>query len=136
MGIVNPGMLQVYDDIEPTLREKLKPWCSITSATAAEELVEFAATLKQHENVTTKHDDWRKASVERRLAYALLKGLPTIWKRDIAEARTKYSPSLAIIEGPLMGGMSEIGTLFGQGKMFLPQVVKISANHEKSGFHS
>lgn len=132
MGIVNPGMLQVYDDIEPTLREKIEAVVLNTSSTAAEELVEFAATLKQHENVTTKHDDWRNTSVERRLAYALLKGLPDYLEEDITEARTKYSPSLAIIEGPLMGGMSEIGTLFGQGKMFLPQVVKSARTMKKA----
>ena len=132
MGIVNPGMLQVYDDIEPALREKIEAVVLNTCPTAAEVLVEYAATLKQHENVTAKQEDWRNGTVERRLAYALLKGLSDFLEEDITEARTKYSPSITIIEGPLMNGMSEVGTLFGQGKMFLPQVVKSARTMKKA----
>ncbi|MCQ2607505.1 MAG: methionine synthase [Bacteroidales bacterium] len=132
MGIVNPGLLQVYDEIEPELRDKIEKVVLNTSSTAAEELVEYASTIKQNETTTVKHDDWRNAPVERRLAYALLKGLPEHLEEDLEEARQKYPSSLTIIEGPLMGGMSEIGTLFGQGKMFLPQVVKSARTMKKA----
>ncbi len=132
MGIVNPGLLQVYDEIEPELRDKIEKVVLNTSSTAAEELVEYASTIKQNETTTVKHDDWRNAPVERRLAYALLKGLPEHLEVDLEEARQKYPSSLAIIEGPLMGGMGEVGTMFGQGKMFLPQVVKSARTMKKA----
>ena len=133
MGIVNPGMLQVYDEIPLELRQKIENVVLNTSATASEELVEYASTLKQNETTAAvKHDDWRDTPVERRLAYALMKGLPDYLETDLAEAREKYPSSLAIIEGPLMGGMGEVGTLFGQGKMFLPQVVKTARTMKKA----
>jgi 5-methyltetrahydrofolate--homocysteine methyltransferase len=132
MGIVNPGMLQVYDEIPQELRDKIEAVVLNTSSTAAEELVEYANTLKQSETTTVKHDEWRDSSVEQRLAYALMKGLPDFLETDLEEARTKYPSSLAIIEGPLMNGMSEVGTLFGQGKMFLPQVVKTARTMKKA----
>lgn len=132
MGIVNPGMLQVYDEIPQELRDKIEAVVLNTSSTAAEKLVEYANTLKQSETTTVKHDEWRDSSVEQRLAYALMKGLPDFLETDLEEARTKYPSSLAIIEGPLMNGMSEVGTLFGQGKMFLPQVVKTARTMKKA----
>lgn len=133
MGIVNPGMLQVYDEIPTELRQKIEAVVLNTSSTAAEELVEYASTIKQNEtSATVKHDDWRNATVERRLAYALMKGLPDFLEEDLTEAREKYPTSLSIIEGPLMGGMGEVGTLFGQGKMFLPQVVKTARTMKKA----
>ncbi len=132
MGIVNPGMLQVYDEIPTELRQKIEAVVLNTSSTAAEELVEYASTIKQAETTTVKHDDWRNATVERRLAYALMKGLPDFLEEDLQDARAAYPSSLSIIEGPLMGGMGEVGTLFGQGKMFLPQVVKTARTMKKA----
>ncbi len=132
MGIVNPGMLQVYDEIPQELRDKIEAVVLNTSSTAAEELVEYAGTIKQNESTAVKHEDWRNASVERRLAYALMKGLPDHLEEDLAEAREKYPSSLAIIEGPLMSGMNEVGVLFGQGKMFLPQVVKTARTMKRA----
>lgn len=132
MGIVNPGMLQVYDEIQAELRDKIEAVVLNTSSTAAEDLVEFANTLKQNESTTVKHEEWRDKSVEQRLAYALMKGLPDHLEEDLHEALEKYPSSLAIIEGPLMGGMNEVGVLFGQGKMFLPQVVKTARTMKKA----
>ncbi|MCQ2958631.1 MAG: methionine synthase [Bacteroidales bacterium] len=132
MGIVNPGMLQVYDEIPLELRQKVENVVLNTSSTAAEELVEYASTIKQNDSANVKQEDWRNASVERRLAYALMKGLPDYLEEDLTEARAKYPSSLSIIEGPLMGGMGEVGTLFGQGKMFLPQVVKTARTMKKA----
>lgn len=133
MGIVNPGMLQVYDEIPTELRQKIENVVLNISPTASEELVEYAGTIKQqNESSTTKQEDWRNSTVERRLAYALMKGLPDHLEEDLMEAREKYPSSLSIIEGPLMSGMNEVGVLFGQGKMFLPQVVKTARTMKKA----
>lgn len=132
MGIVNPGMLQVYDEIPQELRDKIEAVILNTKSTAAEELVEYAGTIKKNETTTIKHEDWRDTSVERRLRYALMKGIPDYLETDLHEALTIYSSALAVIEEPLMGGMSDVGTLFGQGKMFLPQVVKSARTMKKA----
>ena len=125
MGIVNAGQLALYEDIDPELLEKIEDVLFDRREDATDRLIEFAETVKgDGENSSAKIDAWREFDVEGRLAHALLKGLTDHVEEDIEEARTKYDTSLEIIEGPLMSGMQTVGDLFGEGKMFLPQVVK------------
>jgi len=132
MGIVNPGMLQVYDEIEPELKEKIENVVLNKFPEATEQLIDFAETVKSSGMVEQKKDEWREFDLEKRLAHALMKGLPDHLQEDLDEARTKYSPTLNIIEGPLMDGMGIVGDLFGEGKMFLPQVVKTARVMKKA----
>lgn len=129
MGIVNAGMLEVYEEIEPELRELVEDVLLNRRPDATERLVDFGERLKADsaENVggnQKKEEEWRKAGVEARLAHALVKGIDTHIDADTEEARAKLGRPLAVIEGPLMDGMRVVGDLFGAGKMFLPQVVK------------
>ncbi len=125
MGIVNAGQLAVYEDIEPKLKELVEDVLLNRRADATERLVEYAETVKGQGAVTEAEDAaWRREPVEERLKHALLKGIVKHIDEDAEEARQKYPSCLAIIEGPLMAGMSIVGDLFGEGKMFLPQVVK------------
>ena len=125
MGIVNAGQLAVYEDIEPQLKELVEDILLNRRPDATERLVDFAETVKSSQReVTAANDSWRSAPVEDRLKYALLKGTIKYIDEDAEEARQKYDTCLEIIEGPLMEGMSVVGDLFGEGKMFLPQVVK------------
>lgn len=128
MGIVNAGMLEVYEEIEPELRELVEDVLLNRRPDATERLVEFGEKLKasETENATAekKTEEWRHASIEDRLSHALVKGIDTYIEADTEEARVKLGRPLQVIEGPLMAGMSIVGDLFGAGKMFLPQVVK------------
>ena len=126
MGIVNAGMLEVYEEIEPALKELVEDVLLNRRPDATERLVEFGETLKGTDNATSekKTEEWRNGTVEERLAHALVKGIDTYIEADAEEARVKFGRPLAVIEGPLMAGMSIVGDLFGAGKMFLPQVVK------------
>jgi 5-methyltetrahydrofolate--homocysteine methyltransferase len=124
MGIVNPGMLQIYDEIPKDFLEKVENLVLNKNPNATEELLEFAQTLKVQDVKEDRKDEWRDLPVEKRLEYALVKGLPDYVETDLAEALPLYSPVLNIIEGPLMDGMNVVGDLFGAGKMFLPQVIK------------
>ncbi|HYO24957.1 MAG TPA: methionine synthase [Lacipirellulaceae bacterium] len=125
MGIVNAGQLAVYEDIEPKLKELVEDVLLNRRGDATERLVDFAESLKGKGPKTAAEEEaWRSGSVEERLKHALLKGVVKYIDEDVEEARQKYGTGLAIIEGPLMDGMSVVGDLFGQGKMFLPQVVK------------
>ena len=126
MGIVNAGMLEVYEEIEPALKELVEDVLLNRRPDATERLVEFGETLKGAGNATSekKTEEWRNGTVEERLAHALVKGIDTYIEADAEEARVKLGRPLAVIEGPLMAGMSIVGDLFGAGKMFLPQVVK------------
>jgi 5-methyltetrahydrofolate--homocysteine methyltransferase len=128
MGIVNAGMLEVYEEIEPELRTLVEDVILNRRPDATERLVDFGEKLKaasQGESATTKkEEEWRKAPVEERLSHALVKGIDTYIDADTEEARAKLGKPLLVIEGPLMAGMSVVGDLFGAGKMFLPQVVK------------
>ena len=124
MGIVNPGMLQIYDDIPKEFLEKVENLVLNKKPTATEELMEFALTLKEQDAKEERKDEWRHLPLEKRLEYALVKGLPDFIEQDMAEALPLYQPTLNIIEGPLMNGMNVVGDLFGAGKMFLPQVIK------------
>jgi 5-methyltetrahydrofolate--homocysteine methyltransferase len=125
MGIVNPGMIQIYDEIDKDLLEKVEKVIFNKSETAADELLEFAATYNKIDNkVEGNKEAWRSENVKERLKTALVKGIDKYIREDVEEVRTEYSKSLEVIEGPLMDGMNEVGKLFGDGKMFLPQVVK------------
>jgi 5-methyltetrahydrofolate--homocysteine methyltransferase len=124
MGIVNPGMLQIYDEIEPALLQKIEDLVLNRRPDATERLLEFASTLKAGAQAEEKKDEWRHQPLEKRLEHALIKGITEYVDEDMAEAVQKYSPALSIIEGPLMDGMNVVGDLFGSGKMFLPQVIK------------
>jgi 5-methyltetrahydrofolate--homocysteine methyltransferase len=128
MGIVNAGMLEVYEEIEPELRELIEDVLLNRRPDATERLVDYGEQWKAKSAgvVTTKkeEEEWRKGTVEARLSHALVKGIDTFIDADTEEARVKLGRPLAVIEGPLMDGMSVVGDLFGAGKMFLPQVVK------------
>ncbi|WP_423129800.1 methionine synthase [Gaoshiqia sp. Z1-71] len=124
MGIVNPGMLQIYDEIPKDLLEYIEDLVMNRRPDATERLLEFAQTLKEEEGKAVRKDEWRELPVEKRLEHALVKGLPDYIEKDLAEALPFYQPAINIIEGPLMEGMNVVGDLFGSGKMFLPQVIK------------
>jgi len=129
MGIVNAGMLGVYDDLEPELRQKVEDVVLNRHPGAGEALVDFAQTVKEGKARDSGPDlSWRQQPVEARLSHALVKGITDFVVADTEEVRAKLEtegkPPLAVIEGPLMDGMNVVGDLFGAGKMFLPQVVK------------
>ena len=125
MGIVNAGMLEVYEEIEPELKVMVEDVLLNRRPDATERLVEYGETLKGAGRATEKKtEEWRNGTVEERLAHALVKGIDTYIEADAEEARVKLGRPLAVIEGPLMAGMGIVGDLFGAGKMFLPQVVK------------
>lgn len=127
MGIVNAGMLEIYDEIDPELREKVEDVLLNRREDATERLLDLAEKIKEQgsgDETEKATEAWREASVEERLQHALVKGVDAFIDVDVEEARQKYSRPLEIIEGPLMDGMNIVGDLFGAGKMFLPQVVK------------
>ena len=124
MGIVNAGMLQVYDEIPKDLLELVEDVLLNRRSDATERLVTFAESVKGEGKSLVKDEEWRKGTVEERLSHALVKGITDYIDQDVEEARQKYARGLHIIEGPLMDGMNIVGDLFGEGKMFLPQVVK------------
>ena len=128
MGIVNAGMLEVYEEIEPNLKELVEDVLLNRRPDATERLVQLGEQLKADGAGATvdekKTEEWRQGSVEQRLSHALVKGIDTYIADDTEEARAKLGRPLLVIEGPLMDGMSVVGDLFGAGKMFLPQVVK------------
>ena len=125
MGIVNAGMLEVYDEIPKELLEHVEDVLLNRRADATERLLELAERFKGQGGKKVEEDlSWREATVEKRLEHALLKGIDKFIDEDTEEARQKYGRPLKVIEGPLMDGMGVVGDLFGAGKMFLPQVVK------------
>ncbi len=124
MGIVNPGMLQIYDEIPGDLLEKTEDLVLNRRPDATEQLLDFAEHYQQEAKSEVKKDDWRDLPLEKRISHALVKGIPDFVDADMAEALKVYQPPLDIIEGPLMNGMNVVGELFGSGKMFLPQVIK------------
>ena len=126
MGIVNAGMLAVYDEIEPELKAKCEAVVLNLHPHATEELLELAEKLKNQKSdkTETKVDEWRNFPLEERISYSMVKGLDQYIEEDTEEARKKLGRPLNVIEGPLMDGMKVVGELFGAGKMFLPQVVK------------
>ncbi len=124
MGIVNAGMLEVYEEIPKDLLELVEDVLLNRRPDATERLIKFADSVKQKGKAEVVEDEWRKGTVEERLSHALVKGIVDYIDQDTEEARQKYERPLSIIEGPLMAGMNVVGDLFGSGKMFLPQVVK------------
>lgn len=125
MGIVNAGMLAVYDEVEPELKEKVEDVLLNRRDDATEILIDYAEQFKGEKGTERKEDlSWRETSVEERLKHALVKGITTYVDEDTEEARQMHERPLHVIEGPLMDGMKVVGQLFGEGKMFLPQVVK------------
>lgn len=125
MGIVNAGQLAVYDDIPDLLRERVEDVILNRRDDATERLLDIAAQFKGDGSVAEKQDDaWRSLPVNKRLEHALVKGITDFIDIDTEEARQQAEKPLHVIEGPLMDGMNVVGDLFGEGKMFLPQVVK------------
>ena len=133
MGIVNPGMLQIYDEIEPDLLELVEDVVLNRREDATERLIDKAESYKVNAgDVVVKQDAWREEPLIKRLHHSLVRGIADFIEEDLAEAQTQYPFSLDIIEGPLMDGMNIVGDLFGSGKMFLPQVVKTARVMKKA----
>ncbi len=132
MGIVNPGMLQIYDEIPKDLLILVEDVLLNRKEDATEKLLNYAETVKSAGKKVEKDEEWRKLPVKERLAHALVKGITDYIDEDTEEARKLFPRSLEVIEGPLMDGMSIVGDLFGSGKMFLPQVVKSARVMKKS----
>ncbi len=125
MGIVNAGMMEIYEQIPKVLLERVEDVLFNRRPDATERLTEFAETLKGSGGMQIEKDlAWRDAPVEKRLEHSLVKGITDFIDIDAEEARQKYPQPIHVIEGPLMDGMNVVGDLFGSGKMFLPQVVK------------
>lgn len=127
MGIVNAGMLEVYEEIPKDMLEKVEDVILNRRPDATEILVDYAEQFKGQAGTTKKVEidmSWRQGPVEKRLEHALLRGITDFINEDTAEALAQLGKPLSVIEGPLMDGMSVVGDLFGAGKMFLPQVVK------------
>ncbi len=132
MGIVNAGQLQVYEQIEPQLKELCEDVILNRNEESTDKLLLFAETVKQKGKAEIKNEAWRSEPVEKRLSHALVNGITDYIDADTEEARVKYPKPLDVIEGPLMAGMNIVGDLFGSGKMFLPQVVKSARVMKKS----
>ena len=124
MGIVNPAMLQIYNEIPADLLELCEDLVLNRRKDATERLLHYAETRKSGSRKEEKHDEWRDLPVADRLSHALVKGNDAYIEQDVLEARPDFPRALDVIEGPLMAGMNIVGDLFGSGKMFLPQVVK------------
>jgi len=137
MGIVNPTQLEVYDEIPKDLLKRIEDVLLDRREDATERLLEYAETIKNKgggKKTVKKDHEWRKFPVNKRLNHALVKGINEFIEEDVEEARQQLDKPLDVIEGPLMDGMNVVGDLFGQGKMFLPQVVK-SARVMKQAVH-
>ncbi len=132
MGIVNAGQIGVYEEIEPELLQRVEDVLFNRRPDATERLIEMAEQFKGTEKIKAREDEWRTLPVEERLKHALLKGIDEFIEQDTEEARQKLGRPLEVIEGPLMAGMNIVGDLFGEGKMFLPQVVKSARVMKKS----
>jgi 5-methyltetrahydrofolate--homocysteine methyltransferase len=137
MGIVNAGMLEVYEEIEPELKVLVEDVLLNRRPDATERLVDYGEKLKGVSQAVNEKraEEWRSGTVEERLSHALVKGIDTYIEIDAEEARVKLGRPLLVIEGPLMDGMSVVGDLFGAGKMFLPQVVKSARVMKKAVAH-
>jgi 5-methyltetrahydrofolate--homocysteine methyltransferase len=134
MGIVNAGMLQIYQDIEPELLEHVEDIVLNRRPDATERMIELAEKVKNQASgeKVEKVDEWRSRPLQGRLEYALIKGISEFLEEDLAQALTQFDTAIEIIEGPLMSGMNIVGELFGDGKMFLPQVVKTARTMKKA----
>ena len=124
MGIVNPNMLEVYEEIPKELLKKVEAVLLNKSDDATEQLLEYADTIRGTKKTIVKDTEWRSKSLQERITHSLVKGITEFIENDTEEARLKCSKPLHVIESYLMNGMNVVGDLFGSGKMFLPQVVK------------
>jgi len=124
MGIVNAGALPIYSEIPADLLLHVENVIFNKFPDATEKLIQFAQTIKGHGKTDKKDEEWRQLPAVKRLEHALIKGIVDFIDEDTEEARKQFSRPLEVIEGPLMSGMNVVGDLFGEGKMFLPQVVK------------
>lgn len=126
MGIVNAGMLDVYEDLDPELRNKAEAAILYKSPMAAEEFIAFAEKIKDQKATgrAAKTADWRQQALQERITHSLVHGIDQYIEEDTQSALNEVQSPLKVIEGHLMNGMKVVGTLFGEGKMFLPQVVK------------
>ena len=124
MGIVNPTMLEVYEEVDKELMTYIEDVLLDRRDDATERLLEFAQTVEGTVKDEAKVLEWRNDPVAKRLQHALIKGITEFIDEDVEEARQQFARPLEVIEGPLMDGMNVVGDLFGEGKMFLPQVVK------------
>ncbi|MDH5407608.1 MAG: methionine synthase [Gammaproteobacteria bacterium] len=126
MGIVNAGQLAIYDDLPEELRERVEDVVLNRRPDSTERLLEIADKYKGDGSTAEKKEDleWRSWPIAKRLEHALVKGIDTFVNEDTEEARQQFARPIEVIEGPLMDGMNVVGDLFGDGKMFLPQVVK------------
>src|SRR5665213_2293949 len=132
MGIVNAGQLQVYEQIDPELKELCEDVILNRNDDSTDKLLAFAETVKAKGKEIVKDEAWRKEDVMKRLTHALVNGITDYIEQDTEEARLLFPKPLDVIEGPLMDGMNVVGDLFGSGKMFLPQVVKSARVMKKS----
>ncbi len=137
MGIVNAGMLEIYQEVDPNLRKLAEAVVLNSSPTAAEDLLKEAEKykLEKGEKSVVQTEDWRKLPLQERITHALVKGIDAHIVEDAEEARLELGRPLNVIEGPLMSGMKVVGGLFGEGKMFLPQVVKSARVMKKAVAH-
>ncbi|MDQ3017528.1 MAG: methionine synthase, partial [Bacteroidota bacterium] len=124
MGIVNAGLIEVYEEVEPELLKKVEDVIFNRHPDATEALTNYAEAVKSVGKVIQREQAWRELNVQERLKHALVRGISEYVVEDTEEARKLYARPLEVIEGPLMDGMNVVGELFGTGKMFLPQVVK------------
>lgn len=124
MGIVNPSMLEIYDDIDKELLVYVEDVILNRRPDATERLLDFAESFKGEDKKKEVELEWRSAPVNERLSHALVKGIVDYIDEDVEECRHQFKRPIEVIEGPLMDGMNVVGDLFGSGKMFLPQVVK------------
>ena len=132
MGIVNAGMIEVYEEIPKDLLERVEDVLLNRRDDSTERLVNFAETVKGKKVEKVEEQEWRSHSVEERLKHSLVKGITEFIDQDTQEALDLLNDPLGVIEGPLMAGMNYVGDLFGAGKMFLPQVVKSARVMKKS----
>ncbi|MDX1589286.1 MAG: methionine synthase [Oleiphilaceae bacterium] len=136
MGIVNPSQLVVYDDIDPPLKERVEDVVLNRREDATDRLLEIAENYRSQGGQVREEDlSWREQPVEKRLEHALVKGINSYIIEDTEEARQRAEHPIHVIEGPLMDGMNVVGDLFGEGKMFLPQVVKSARVMKQSVAH-
>ncbi len=124
MGIVNAGLIEVYEDIQPELKERIEDVFFNRREDATERLIEIAEQLRGKGKTEETTEEWRELPLSERIAYSLRKGITKYIDEDIEQSRLEHDRPIQVIEGPLMDGMNIVGELFGQGKMFLPQVVK------------
>jgi len=135
MGIVNPAMLEVYDNIPKDLLVRVEDVLLNRRDDSTERLLEFAGTVRDDKKIEVIDEEWRKEPISKRLEHALVKGLVDFIVEDTEEARLQHDKPIQVIEGPLMAGMNVVGDLFGAGKMFLPQVVKSARVMKKAVAH-